>query len=136
MILRQYGNWYHSVQPNLNSRALTEVGFLRDQVFSITVEEFDAGYEKLDEKPFAPETEGEVLHEAEEELLNALKVGVVEAMEALREGEILVVENRESKDRPKTRDTRRHVVVDGESRLRFFWRIDPPLRLGVYRKKA
>jgi hypothetical protein len=28
------------------------------------------------------------------------------------------------------------VVVDGENRLYFFWRVDPPLRLGVYRKKS
>jgi len=136
MILRVYGTWYHSVQPNLNSRALTEVGFLRDGVFSMEVEEFHATHEKLDEKAFAPETEGKVLHQAEEELLDALKAGVVEAMENLRAGEILVVENRENKDRPKTRDTKKHVVVDGENRLYFYWRIDPPLRLGVYRKKA
>ena len=136
MILKRYGTSYQSVQPNLNSRALTEIGFLKDGVFSISVDEFAATYEKLEEKSFSPETEGRVHDQAETELLDALKAGVLEAVAALKAGEILVLENQHVDDRPKTKDVKRHVVVNGESRLHFYWRVEPPLRLGVYRPRA
>jgi hypothetical protein len=58
------------------------------------------------------------------------------AVADLDEGEVLVVENQEGEDYPKTRDTKKNVVVDGENRLYFYWRIDPPLRLGVYRTRG
>lgn len=136
MILKRYGNSYQSVQPNLNSRALTEIGFIRDGVFSIPVEEFHATYEKLVEKAFSPETDGEVHDEAESELLQALKDGVMEAVAALGDGEVLLLENQDKEDRPKTKDIKKHVVVDGEHRFHFHWRVEPPLRLGVYQAKA
>lgn len=136
MILKQYGTSYQSVEPNFNSRALTEVGFRRDRVFSISSEEFDATYEKVEEKAFSPESEGDVHDHAEEDLLRTLEDGVKEALAALGDGEVLLVESREGADYPKTRDRKKNVVVDGENRLYFYWRIDPPLRLGVYRKKG
>ena len=49
---------------------------------------------------------------------------------------MLVVESREGADYPKTRDKKKNVVVDGENRLYFYWRIEPALRLGVYKKKG
>lgn len=136
MILKQYGNSYQSVEANFNSRALTEIGFRRDRVFSVSAEEFDATYEKVEERAFAPESEGAVHDHAEEELLRRLEDGVREALAGLGDGEILVVESREGEDYPKTRDKKKNVVVDGENRLYFYWRVDPPLRLGVYRKKS
>ena len=58
------------------------------------------------------------------------------AVAALEEGEVLVVESREGEDHPKTRDRKKNVVVDGGNRLYFYWRVEPPLRLGRYRKKG
>jgi len=136
MILKQYGNSYHSVETNFNSRALTEVGFRRDRAFSISMEEFEAAYEKVSESTFAPETEGDVHDHAEDDLLKTLEGHVNEALQALGQGELLVIENREGEDYPKTRDKKKNVVVDGENRFYFYWRIDPPLRLGVYRKRS
>jgi hypothetical protein len=135
MILKQYGTSYHSVETNFNSRALTEIAFRRDRVFSIPTEEFVASYEKVEERSFSPETEGDVHDHAEEALLTALEEGVKEALASLGEGEILLVESREGEDYPKTRDRKKNVVIEGENRMYFFWRIEPPLRLGVYRKK-
>jgi len=134
MILKLYGSSFHSVQPNFNSRALTEIGFRRDREFSLGVEEFAGTYEKIDEKSLSPETEGDVHDHAEAALLRALEEGVEGVLAALGAGEVLVVESREGEDYPKTKDVKKNVVVDGESRLYFHWRVDPPLRLGVYRK--
>lgn len=136
MILKQYGTSYQSVETNFNPRALTEIAFRRDRVFSIPTEEFESTYEKVDERTFSPETEGDVHDHAEEQLLTALESSVQEALTSLAEGQVLVVESREGADFPKTRDKKKNVVVDGENRLYFYWRIDPPLRLGVYKRKG
>ena len=136
MILKQYGTSFHSVETNFNSRALTEISFRRDRVLSVPVDEFEASYEKVDEKIFSPETEGDVHDAAEEALLAALEVGVNEAVAGLGTGEVLLLESREGEDYPKTRDRKKNVVVDGGNRLYFYWRIEPPLRLGLYRKKV
>lgn len=46
MILRKYGTTYHSVTPNFDSRAMTEVGFLKSGERSLPADElaeqFDA----------------------------------------------------------------------------------------------
>lgn len=134
MILKQYGTSYQSVESNFNSRALTEIAFRRDRAFSIPTEDFEASYERIDEKALSAETEGDVQDEAEEGLLKALQERLEEALRELGEGEVLVVQSREGEDYPKTRDKKKNVIVDGENRLYFYWWVDPPLRLGVYRK--
>ena len=53
---------------------------------------------------------------------------------ALGEGEVLLVESEQGNDYPKTRDEKKTVAVEGENRLHFTWRVEPPLRVGVYRK--
>ena len=136
MILKQYGTSYQSVETNFNCRALTEVAFRRDRLFSIPTEDFQATYEKVDERAFSPETEGDVHDQAEEDLLDSLEESVKEVLVGLGEGEVLVVESREGEDYPKTRDRKKNVIVEGENRLYFYWRIEPPLRLGVYREKG
>ena len=136
MILKQYGTSYHSVETNFNSRAITEIAFRRDRVFSILVEEFDASYEKADERALTAETEGEVQDLAEEALMKALEGSLQEVLAELGEGEVLVVESMVGEDHPKTWDKKKNVIVDGENRLYFYWRVDPPLRMGVYRKRA
>lgn len=136
MILKQYGTSFHSVETNFNSRALTEIGFRRDRAFSISVEEFEAGYERVDERSVTAETEGDVHDSAEDQLLKVLDGAVKEAVADLGEGDFVVVESREGEDYPKTRDRKKNLVVDGENRLYFYWRVEPPLRLGIYRKKG
>jgi hypothetical protein len=136
MILKQYGTSYHSVETNFNPRALTEIGFRRDRAFTISVEEFEAGYEKVDERIVTAETEGDVHDHAEDALLKALEGAVQEALDGLGDGDFVVVESREGEDYPKTRDRKKNVVVDGENRFYFYWRVEPPLRLGIYRKKG
>ncbi len=136
MILKQYGTSYQSVEPNFDCRALTEIAFRRDRQFSIPTEEFETRYEKVEERAFSAEAEGDVHDQAEGELLDALESQVQAALDELGEDEILVVESKEGADYPKTRDTKKNVVRDGENRLYFYWRVDPPLRMGVYRKIA
>ena len=136
MILKRYGTSFHSVETNFNSRAITEVAFRRDRAFSVSVEEFDATYEKVDERAFTAETEGAVQDVAEEALLEELEAGLQETLTSLGDGEILVVESMEGADHPKTRDKKKNIIVDGENRLYFHWRIEPPLKMGLYRKKA
>ena len=74
--------------------------------------------------------------EAEVVLLKNLQARLDEALQELGEGEVLVVLSKEGEDHPKTRDKKKNLVVDGENRLYFHWWIDPPLRLGVYRRTA
>ena len=135
MILKQYGTTFQSVEPNFNSRALTEISFRRDRAFSVPVEEFSTAYDKVTEHSLTAETEGEVHDEAEEALLVALEGSLQELLSGLGEGEVLVVESREGEDHAKTKNTKKNVVVDGENRLYFYCQVDPPLRMGVYRKK-
>jgi len=136
MILKQYGTSYQSVEPNFNPRALTEIAFRRDRAFSIPVDEFESSYEKVDEKALTAEADGDVHDEVEGALLAALEANLKRALEELGEAEVLVVESRDGEGQPKTRDKKKNVVVDGENRLYFYWVVEPPLRMGVYRKKG
>jgi hypothetical protein len=136
MILKRYGTSYQSVETNFNARALTEIAFRRDRAFSIPVEEFAATYEKVDERSLTAVAEGKVHDEVEGDLLRVLEDNLEEMLKGLGEGEVLVVESTEGEDHPKTRDKKKNVIVDGENRLYFHWWVAPPLRMGVYRKKA
>jgi hypothetical protein len=134
MILKRYGNSFQSVVPNFNPRALTEIAFRRDHAFSIPTGEFEEAYEKVDEHSVTAETEGDVHDEAEQALMKALEQKVAAAETGLDEGEVLVLESQEGEDYPKTRDRKKKVIEEGENRLYFYWWVEPPLRLGVYRK--
>jgi len=134
MILKQYGTSYQSVEINFDSRALTEISFRRDRAFSIPTEEFEAQYSKVDERSLSASSEGDVHDQAESDLLEALEGEVRKVLAELEDDQVLVVESREGADYPKTRDTKKKVVVDGENRLYFYWTVDPPLRIGIYRK--
>lgn len=134
MILKRYGTSFHSVESNFNSRALTEIAFRRDRRFSLPVEEFEASYEKVDEHALVGETEGDVQDDAEEALLKTLETALGEVHAALADDQILVLESKEGEDYPKTRNSKKNVVVDSENRLYFYCKVDPPLRMGVYRK--
>lgn len=136
MILFRYGNTVESVDPDFDSRALTEISFRRNRNRSVNTDEFFDDYERREVRELEARTEGPVHDEAEQALLEELLGRLREVESALGEGEVLMVENERGKDYPKTRDTRKNVVVDGENRLYFYLRVEPPLKIGVYRKKG
>lgn len=137
MIVRRYGTTVQSVEPKFDSRAMTEIGFLRTREFSMPTEEFFELYEPVAEHALSADAEGDVKDEAEQALLEGLREKIDALLGELGEDEVLVVESEAGRDYPKTRDRTKNVVVDGvENRLYFYWTIDPPLRLGVYRRAA
>lgn len=135
MLLRRYGTKVRSVEPNFDSRALNEISFRRDGAHELTSEEFDDLYEKVREERIGGETEGPVQSEAEAAVLLKLETELSRLLAALGEGEVMLVENEQGVDYPKVRDRKEGVIVEGENRLYFHWRVDPPLRLGLYRRK-
>lgn len=134
MLLRRYGTSLHSVVPNFDSRALNEISFRRDRTFTVTADDFERDYEKIREHELGGETEGAVQSEAEAALLERLEGDLSEVLATLGEGEVALVENEQGVDYPKVRDHKRGMIVEGENRLYFEWRVDPPLRLGLYRR--
>ena len=135
MILKRYGNSFHSVSTDFDSRAMTEIGFRRDRVSSIPVEEFEAGYERVEQRAMTAETAGEVQDEAEQALLSDLLAQVEAFASELNEGEYLVLDN-DADDYPKTRDEKKPVIVDGQNQIHFVWRVDPPLRMSRFAPKS
>ena len=135
MLLRRYVTTVHSVAPDFDSNALTEIAFRRDRAFSLPLAEFERTYEKLGEEAISGETEGPVQTEAEAELLGRLEARVQEILEGLEEREVLLVESEQGVDYPKMRDRKRGIIVEGENRLHFHWRVEPPLRVGIYRRR-
>lgn len=130
MILRRYGRRYHSVRPNFNPAAMTEVGFRRDHAFSISAADFEERYSAATAAEVRAEADGPVQRHAERGLLTKLERAVEEREAALEPGQVLVVVN-ERNDWPRTRERREAVIVDFENRFHFHWRVDPPLRLAA-----
>ena len=133
MIVRRYGTWYHSVQPNFNPAAMTEIGFQRDRAFSISAAELDEAYRELEAGDLAAEASAEVQRDAERTLLADLERSLLNWAARLEPGQLLVVKNARG-DWPKTRERREDVIVDGENRFHFHWWVDPPLRVGICEK--
>lgn len=131
MILRRYGNAYHSVEPNFNPTAINEIGFMRDRAFSVPAADFEARYEALEEGDLGAEADAEVQRHAERDLLRNLEQALALWVARLEPGQVLVVHNGRD-DWPKTRERRQAVIVEGENRFHFHWWVDPPLRLGIY----
>lgn len=131
MILRRYGNAYHSVEPNFNPTAINEIGFMRDRAFSVPAADFDARYEALEEGELGAEADAEVQRHAERDLLRNLEQALAQWVARLEPEQVVVVHNGRD-DWPKTRERREAVIVEGENRFHFHWWVDPPLRLGIY----
>ena len=134
MLLRRFGSSFHSVTPSFDSRALSEISFRKDGAHAMPVEEFERSYRKVSEEAIGGEAEGAVQSTVEDELLRRLEADVADRLSRLSDAEALVVENEQGVDYPKVRDKKRGTIVEGENRLHFEWRIDPPLRLGHYRR--
>jgi hypothetical protein len=136
MLLRRYGSTVQSVEMNFDARALNEVGFRRDQRWSLPWEDFEAGYVRVRGDELTADAEGWVQDQAEQDLLRALESKLSETLGALGDGEVVLIESEQGNDYPKTRDDKKTVAVEGENRLYFTWRVEPPLRVGIYRKGA
>lgn len=135
MIFKRYGTAYQSVDPNFDSKALNEVGFRRDREQSIPVEDFEAGYEHLTTHELVADAEGPVQDHTEQLLLDRLEARMLELESGLDDSHILVVENGDGTDYPKTRQEIKNVIVEGENKLHFHYTVSPPLRIGVYRRR-
>jgi hypothetical protein len=134
MILRRYGRNVLSVTPNFDSRAMTEIGFMRDGKFSLPFEEFQEQYERTGGSELSAVENGDVQGDVEDAVLRAIREQL-EAVEASAgAGSVVLVEN--DADQAKTRGTQTTIVVGGENRLRFQYSVDPPLRVGIYRHKG
>jgi hypothetical protein len=136
MIFKRYGTSYRSVDPNFDSRSLNEIGFRRDREKEIPVEEFEAGFEHVVSHELGAEAEGPVQDHTEQLLLDRLEAKLLELEATLGSHDVLVVENGDGQDYPKTRQKTKTVVDEGESRLHFMYTVSPPLKVGVYRQKA
>jgi len=136
MLLRYYGESVQSVVPGFDANTLTEIGFRRDRKFSQPREEFAVQYEKVREEALVTQTDGPVQSEAEALLLRKLETGLNDLIAGLGEDEVLLIESEQGVDWPKVRDRKQGIIVAGENRLYFHWRVEPPLRLGVYRRRA
>lgn len=134
MIFRRYGTAYQSVDLNFDSLALNEIAFRRNREESIEADGFDDAYEVLATHELEAESEGDVQDETEDVLLQKLEAQVRELMEALGDDQLLVIENQQGHDWPKTKQKTSNVVVDGENRLHFRYTVAPPLRITVRRR--
>ena len=121
--------------PDAHPDAKLEIGFQRTSDFSLPADEFFDRYEKVDERALDATAEGDVKDEAEQALLATLRERL-DALEAeVGAGHVLMVESQPGQDYPKTRDRTEVRVVGYENRLYFYWTIEPPLRIGIYREK-
>ncbi len=136
MLYRKYGNSLHTVVPHFDHRALSEISYRRDRVASLPLTELEEAYEKVREAKIEGKTEGPVQSEAEAALTKQLESQVQSLLDGLQDDELLVVENVQGVDYPKLRDRKEGIIVEGENRLYFHWSVDPPIRLGLYRRRA
>ncbi len=136
MIFRRYGTAYQSVDINFDSLALNEIAFRRNREESIPVEELDAGYDITATHELVAEAEGDVQDHTEQALLDELARQLNSLADRAVASEILVVENDQGHDWPKTKQKTTNVIVEGENKLRFHYGVAPALRVTVRRKKA
>lgn len=131
-IVRRYGNKVQSVTPNFDSRAMTEIGFVRGSEVAIPVDEFEQTYHRLFGRELAARAEGDVQGDVEDAVLASLTAQLEALTAEAGDGALLLIENEQAVDHPKTRGRQTTIVVDGENRLVFEYTVDPPLRIGVY----
>jgi hypothetical protein len=134
MIFRRYGTAYQSVDLNFDSLALNEIAFRRNREESIPADDFDSSHPILATHEIVDEAEGDVQDQTESVLLKRLEARIEELRASLGEGEILVVENDQGHDWPKTKQKTTNVIVEGENRLHFHYGVAPALRVSVRRR--
>ncbi len=134
MIFRRYGNAYHSVELNFDSKALSEIGFRRDRNESIAAEDFER-FEKGRTHELVAEAEGSVQDETERVLLDRLAEQLLAIDRNLGEDQVLVIDNDQGNDWPKTKQKTSNVIVGGENKLYFNYTMGPPLRATVWTRR-
>lgn len=135
MIYKRYGGKYHSVRPRFDENAMTEVGFMRDHEEELTAEEFEARYEQFEVRELTASSEGHVQSLVEHAVVHSLEEQVLDLEQQAGAYAVLVVEHTTGRDSPKTRGTQRTLVEEGENRILFTWVVEPPLRMGIYRRR-
>lgn len=135
MIVKRFGKKVESVRADFDSRAMTEIGFRRDDEYSEPAETFFEAYEKRELHELTAATEGDVQSETEEKLLESLLEQLHAADKSTQDGGVLFIESEAGVDYPKTRHTQTTLVVNGANRLYFRFTIEPPLRVAVYHKR-
>jgi len=135
-LLRRQGTRVFPVVPNFDYRAMNEIAFRAGREAVEPAESFDARMERLKEMELEAVTDGPVQGEAEAALLDRLEEELNRCLAELSPGEVLVIESAPGVDWPKTRERRKDVVVDGVNRFHFHWRVEPPLRVAVYRERV
>jgi hypothetical protein len=135
VIVRRYGTKVHSVEPHFDANAMNEIGFRRDDAWSLAADEFFAGYEKLETHELTAAAEGDVQSAAEASLLQSLEDQLQAVLRSAGPAAVLFIESEPGVDYPKTRHTQTTQVVDGANRLYFRFTIEPPLRVAVYRQR-
>lgn len=133
MIFRRYGTTFQSVDMDFAAEALNEIGFRRNREESIPVDDFGSRYEPMETLELTASAEGSVQNDTEQALLDELAAKVREQLDRLPDGGILVVENENGRDYPRTHQETKNVVERGENKLRFEYTVDPPLRVALYR---
>jgi hypothetical protein len=134
MILFRYGKNIQSVKTNFDSRALTEIKFIRDQEVSMLADDFFQTHEKISEHSLTAQSEGSIQDEVESIMLNDLLEQLLILQNSLDEGEVIFIESEKGKNYPKTNTRQKNIVLNGDNRFHFYSNIDPPLKLGVYRE--
>ncbi|HUF75511.1 MAG TPA: hypothetical protein VMM35_04500 [Longimicrobiales bacterium] len=136
MIFRRYGSSYHSVDTNFDSLALNEVAFRRNGEESMAVDDLESGFETVATHDLVAEAEGDVQDHTEQVLLDRLEAKLSALREEAGDLGVVVVENEQGNDWPKTRQKTSNVIVEGENRLRFHYSVAPPLRVSVRRRRS
>lgn len=136
MILRRYGNTIQSVTPNFDPRAMTEVSFTRSGELTINANEFAERYEREDGRELTASAEGDVQDEAEGAALEQLQRMLEQLDREAGDDRVILIENQPGKDQAKTRGVQTTRVVQGANRFYFEFSIDPPLKVGIYRRKS
>jgi hypothetical protein len=136
MIFRRYGNRLLSVRPNFDELAITEIGFRRDHEVTLSAEELETEFERATEHVLSAEAEGDVQREVEDAVLRELEQRLVDLEQSLADGGVLVVENEPGRDPARTVGRQTTRVVGTENRYHFHYTVDPPLRVGVYRRRG
>lgn len=136
MIFKRYGTTYHSVDPNFQSTALNEIGFRKDRERAISEEDLAAGYQRQTTHELTAEADGLVQDHTEQLLLDRLEARLLELESSVGVHGILVVDNSDGPDWPKTRQHIRNIVMDGENHRHFEYSVWPPLRMTVYSREV
>jgi hypothetical protein len=136
MILRRSGTTVSAVRPHFAAAAFNEIAFVRQPGCDMTWAGFEESHERVGEHALTATAEGRVKIEAEAALLEELLGHLTRVEAGCGPDELLLLESRPGHDYPRLHEHTDNLVEDGRNRLYFHYSLDPPLRLGVYRRRT